>query len=99
MKELVMSAIEFALKPQSCIDGLSLVPSEKPSTEAFIARYEKLTKSRTQSELDRTSARMNLLAEITGFLAGDARLETFLIQLTTRIRLVMASDLVLLGLY
>lgn len=38
-----MSAIEFALKPQSCIDGLSLVPSEKPSTEAFIARYEKLT--------------------------------------------------------
>ena len=72
--------------------------SDMPSTESFIAYYEKLTKSRTQSELDRTNARTNLLAEITGSLAGDVKLETFLIQLTTRIRLVMASDFVLLGL-
>jgi formate hydrogenlyase transcriptional activator len=97
MKELAMSAVEFALPPQTSPGGSSLVPFERPLAEALASRYERLS-SRTQSEADRNGARMKLLAELSGGFAGDMTLETFLTEMTAKIRRIVVSDVALLGL-
>jgi len=54
---------------------------------------------RTQQELDKTSARLELIADLNGLLKGMTALDLSLTQFTARIRQLMASDFAILGLW
>src|SRR5215813_1663095 len=92
-----MSAVEFVLPPQSPVGGLSLVPFGRPLAEAVAPCCEEISQIRSQSESDRISGRMKLLADLIS-LATVATLESFLTKMTARIRRIAAAEFGLLGL-
>jgi formate hydrogenlyase transcriptional activator len=89
-----MSAIEFVPTPQM-LTPLSIVSFEESSTETRRNHYEGLA----QLSPSVASRRMKLLVELSGFHTGDEIFETFLTQFAPKLRRLMASDLILFGLW
>jgi formate hydrogenlyase transcriptional activator len=97
-KELNVSAIEFGFTPQShFLSTLVPLTFEQPLTgsEAPAAHYERL--SFLSQSIASTTARLKLLADLSGGLNNDANLDLALPQLTVRIRQLMTSDFAILG--
>ena len=94
-----VSAIEFGLTPpRPLLNTLMPVAFEQPLTgsEMSAAHYERL--SHLSRSVASTTARLKLLADLSGGLTGNAKLDSVLPQLTVRIRQLMTSDFALLGL-
>jgi len=98
-----MNTAEFGLVPQTPFVGArSLIPFKQPfaGSETLASCYEGFPRSFATMTTD---CRLKLLVElseslVSGSLAGEAELESFLTQLNLRIRWLMNSDFVILGL-
>lgn len=94
-----MSAIEFGLTPPPPFFSTLLPVAFDQSltgSEASAVHYERL--SYLSRSIASTTARLKLLADLSGGLTGNANLDSVLPQLTVRIRQLMTSDFALLGL-
>ena len=89
-----MSAIEFVPTPQ-ILSALSLVPFEEPKTEVLPPRYDGLA----QFSPSHASRRLKFLVELAGFDASKETSDALPAQLAPKLRRLMASDLVLFGLW